>query len=377
MTVLTVLGLIIALFSFREFVGSNVKRYGVYISIFICMAIATIRTSELGDLAHYKEIFEYTDWRAVLGIEYQTYEVMSSEFLYKLLNYVCHKINSNFHFFLFVEALIVNILLLLYAKDVIDAKKESTNNRFLYCYSTFMFMFYFMGMYNVIIIRQTISVAICLFSIKYIRKKEFLKFFACFLMAFLLHRATIVWFPAFWIFNLKTKQFLKRCVYIVILLLGMFGTIVITPYIAKIMPGMWGAKINLYLMMGNNTYGQKLNVWIILLKSLINCIFIFVCSLILIKYYKNDKNYMGYFNLYVCSMAITLVSPFISNQFARMATPYAMTHTALIIYLLSSKFANCFTKVMIFILVVVYYFLRFKLAFVGIQNFETMIGVLI
>lgn len=377
MTVLTVLGLIIALFSFKEFVGSNVKKYETYISIFICMTIATIRTSGLGDLVHYKEIFDYTDWKAVLGIEYQTYEVMSSEFLYKLLNYICHKLNSNFHFFLFVEALIVNILLLLYAEDVIEAKKESTNNRFLYCYSTFIFMFYFMGLYNVIIIRQTISVSICLFSIKYIRKKQFLKFFICFFMAFLLHRATVVWLPAFWVFNFKTDQFLRRCAYIIILLLGMFGVIVITPHVARIMPGMWGAKINLYLMMGNNAYGQKLNVWIILIKSLINCIFIFACAVLLIRYYRNDKNYMGYFNLYVCSMAITLVSPFISNQFARLATPYAMTHTALIIYLLSSKFANWFTKVIIFLLVLVYYFLRFKLAFAGIPNFETMIGALI
>lgn len=83
-------------------------------------------------------------------------------------------------------------------------------NIYLYSDNIYMsvIMYVSLGMYGFSLtgIRQTIAMAICLWSFDYVVKKKFIPFILVVMLAFLFHKSAIVFVPAYFIGNLKVNR---------------------------------------------------------------------------------------------------------------------------------------------------------------------------
>jgi hypothetical protein len=88
-------------------------------------------------------------------------------------------------------------------------------------------LLYIMGMYFFTLnaIRQSIAVAIFIFSIKYIYERKLLKYFFLTVIAFLFHRSAIVLFPLYWVLNMR----LSRSAIIFLIFISI-GIVVLDPF---------------------------------------------------------------------------------------------------------------------------------------------------
>lgn len=375
------LGIFFFFISFLEYISNSRKTItiGTWLILFGCLFLSTIRNGIFGDYDHYKEIWTYTDWNAVLGKAYKTYEVQSSEPLYKLLNYVCHSLVDNFNFFLFIESLIVNVCIIILAEDIIDTKEKRLESNYVSCCSVVLTMFYCMGLFNVIVVRQALSVGLCLCSIKFIREKKPIPFLVLTVLAILIHRSAILWLIAYFIYHIHISNIRNYMMIWCALAVCIIGAGIVLPILAQYVPGIAGAKLRLYISMGLDSYGSGVSVATTLLKSSVNIIFIMAIGIWQQKYYTDSEDYQGYFNLYMFSAAISIASVGVSNQFARLATPFAMTSVAIILYLLSARFTNFLSKVMSFWVIAAYFFMRLVMSTTSIRTlgFDTILGRII
>lgn len=80
------------------------------------------------------------------------------------------------------------------------------------------------------ILRQTLAMCIMLWSLRFVKKRKFVKFFVLFLIAFTIHRAVIVFLPLYFICNFKITKH-KYAVLILCLLLFLAVSPVFANYI--------------------------------------------------------------------------------------------------------------------------------------------------
>lgn len=384
MVTFALIGILFIFMSIYESTTNSIKKsrftFGTFLSLAICMFISTIRTDPLGDLGNYREIWQYSDFNAVLGRSYQSYEVMSSEFLYKVLNFVCHSLVNNFNFFLFIECLIVNMLLLSSIQYFLKYNDRTYGRRGQISLTAFVTIFYCLGLYNVVIVRQTLCVAVCLFSIRYINDKKFWKFLICVIIATLIHRSGIAWLISYFIFNFDSSSSIKRTAYIMAMMFGVAAFIILLPKLAPYLPGILGAKVQLYLSSGNDLFGQTGSLVARLAATGFNIVFIIAVCYYLFKEFKqylHDRFFVGCFNLYVFGATLQILSLFASNQFARLATPFSMTHVFLVGYFLTSKYVNNRSKIEMYCYWFLYYLFRlFTATLLGMNGFQTIFGVI-
>ena len=135
---------------------------------------------------------------------------------------------------------------------------------------TVFFIMWCLGLYNVIIIRQTLAVSVCWFSIKYIRKRNLKGFLICWLAAVCLHQSEILWLPSYWIYHFNVRKPVIRYQFMLALLCaGAAGAVFVKP-LAPYIPGVAGEKVRMYFSMGLDSFGLDYSVAFIFLKTFIN-----------------------------------------------------------------------------------------------------------
>lgn len=295
-------------------------------SLFFSIFLSSIRCGAAGDYYSYKEVFEQTPRIANVFLAITTRNSHATEIGYNLLNYLVKIVVNNYQIFVFVEALIVNLLLFYLLKTIFKGTSKS------YVLTAYLIL-WSLGLYNIVIVRQTIAVMVCWCSIKYIQRKEFVKFLILFLIAFSIHRACIIWIFAYFIYHIKTIKIRYRVIYYVILFIMPFVMLPVIKFGSAYLPGVIGEKISYYLSQGLISYGESYGVVFLLLKSIINVMFILFIFTYLYERFDEDNLYIGLYNLVAFGTAIVVMASISSNELSRLATPYTMLSVFLFKYL--------------------------------------------
>lgn len=324
---------ILAILSFFE-IFTNIgyfKKVLEYAVVLSGIFISSIRCGVAGDYEAYKLVFEQTNININVFKAITTLNTHNTEIVYNLLNYVVKYFGGNYQSLIFVEALLVNLMLYIFTKWFFKSNEIFHGKD--YTISIYWLMWGF-GLYNIVIVRQTISVMVCWLSIRFILKKKFKPFCLYVVVASLIHRASVLWIIAYFIFNINTNEnenkrmkYVLKVIFIVIV--GICGI----DLFASFLPGMLGVKLRLYLNEGLKSYGESYSVTFLILKSLINVGVLAIVFIILYKYCNKNVKYAGFFNLYIIGAAIIIVSSFTSNELARAATPFSMLSVFMILYL--------------------------------------------
>ena len=131
-------------------------------------------------------------------------------------------------------------------------------------------------------IRQSIAISIFMYSIKYIKNKNIIKYIIAMIIAMLIHTSAILYFPMYFVYNFKINKNILCAVPIVVLLLKTFLLDWIINVLMKV--EYFNRYFSWYLTSQYNT--GKLNVVSFLIAC---CLFIFL--IFIYKYAKEDKEY--------------------------------------------------------------------------------------
>ncbi len=131
-------------------------------------------------------------------------------------------------------------------------------------------------------IRQSIAISIFMYSIKYIKNKNIIKYIIAMIIAMLIHTSAILYFPMYFVYNFKINKNILCAVPIVIVLLKAFLLDFIINVLIKF--EYFNKYFSWYLTSQYNT--GKLNI----VSFLIACC-IFILLILIYKSAREDKEY--------------------------------------------------------------------------------------
>ena len=171
--------------------ASNIKKgsYRLFfcvISIIPASVIAGLRDLNIGqDLMGYGILF-FERAKYVKSFIALFDDIESKEYGYHALNYICSKINNDIHFLLVVMEFFKLLLVIL---SVLSFGKFVKNG-----YLILMTYMLFMYCEGLSLMRQSLALAICLFSLTFFFKKEYVKYIITVIVAYLFHNSAIIFF---------------------------------------------------------------------------------------------------------------------------------------------------------------------------------------
>lgn len=312
----------------------------------VCLIImSSIRGSCGGDYGTYKEVFErMTDTSGLFSEQNFFYEP-----LYSILQWVCKAVAGSFQFFLLVISFLVIGLEHRYAREFsmetsgMNAKTENSQlNRSRKAdgkyYFTLFFILWALYNANIFAIRSSIALCFCLYSVKYIEKKELIKFIFCMLIAAGFHFSVLIFIAAYWIYHVHCRLSVKlaACTAVTALL-----TATVRPAAqaaASVIKGSIRAKINGYLYADGLMFatGITKSVFLIYGKAVLNIGVLITAGIFLWKYHKNDKKFEGCLNLYLTGCCLYLSTLTIGYAVARISIYYNIFQIPVLMYLFSS-----------------------------------------
>lgn len=348
--------------------GKIEKRILNRLVVLLSIAISSIRNGPIGDFDSYRQVF--LDTNVSINPLKSMFLINShaTEPLYNLMNYCTKIIFNDFRAFIVFEAIFVNVILYTFCMKIqwYDKRRDYT--------ITFFWIVWSLGLYNIIIIRQTLACVVCWMSIRYMKEKNIFKFIGYSIVATMIHRSALLWLPAYYIYQTDTITSKQRISYYLKIIVGTFALVVLLKVSVSILPGIFGSKMARYIRLGLYSGGQAYSVWLLLVKSIANICVIILFISSLYKINKNNEVFRGYCNLYLCGAGIVVASTFLSNALARLATPYSMLSAFIIIYFfenntkLHTKLQNRFNS---FLLISLYLALRLYTYINGYNLFAT------
>ena len=291
-----------------------------------------------------------TDWMSYLDffedIE-AIYPYSYFEFLFTQLNLWSHRISNNYTFCLFLQAVLI------YSLSYISIKKYSL----LPVFSVLIwFSFSFAGIFFV---RQTIAVALILFSFFYIVERRFWYFFALVIIATLFHKSAIVFLPAYYLFtlNLSKKQIFIMIAgsFLLSAITGNFFTFLATYNIDGV-----SDKAESYMEVGvSDSFGSSFSPLETMLRGVFYRIFIIIFVLnFLIADYKKDYLFRGLINLYLVGVMFFIIFVPISVTLIRFSSYYEILQIFIYPYIVL-KYKNDQFKNLALLLLLAYFAFRF------------------
>ncbi len=350
------------------------KRLIEFIALGLSIFLSSIRCTPAGDYLTYRFCFE--EIRGTFWDSYLHANTHKMELGYYLLNYIVKNLWDNYQFFVFVEAAMTNLILYHVSKSLFKGDDEAASRKDFTV--TIFFIEWSLGLYNIIIVRQTIAVMLCLYSIKYIRNKSWVKFLLVVAIATLIHRTSCIWILSYGLYNIKTNRMIVRLKYFFFLLIGIGILIYTIREIGPSLPGVFGSKIRIYLDRGSEYIGLRYSNLFLIFKSSINVLLLLFVFRFMLPHFKSEKTYVGLYNLYLSGAAIMIATLCINNVFTRLATSYNTVSIFLLPY--AFRYVNRREKIIVFVIFSLYLFLRL---FVYIHSmnylivgYETIFGVL-
>lgn len=158
-------------------------------------------------------------------------------------------------------------------------------------------MFY--SFYSITGLRQTIAMSICIFSIEFIKKRNFLKFILCIISVVTIHKSVVFFIPVYFIYNFKFTKLLY------------FSSLILFPIIfalkneiAFFLIKFSGSKYDTYKNFEGET-GTYVFTFFLLILGLV--IILFLKKILITS--PNSKMYLNIFSVAVILTPLTYVNP--------------------------------------------------------------------
>lgn len=313
--------------------NNSLTKFSLFITFFLLWGLAAFRYNVGTD---YK-VYSLVHFPRVLAGESGVWEPLST-----LLVYIGNFIYGYVGIFALIHLIILSFLLV----AIYDSSENITFS---------MSLLFLTGFFNISLnlMRQSIVIAIFLFSIQYIFKRDFKKYLLFMIIAFLFHKTAVFYFPMYFLYNLKFNT--KRLCFIAIMILPVsyllnFLLNFLTQYF-DVYRNYWGS---VEMLASNSTSGTLtiLNIYILLMFFLIRSL---------------ARNITGEIkkksDLYIYIQLISLVVIIFSNNFYlpnfdRILLLFTATQIISIPFFFKQKF-NTYFKVLLFIFTIIIYCIAF------------------
>lgn len=337
--------IIISCFAFLSLFIKNRKRVvgGLLLIMFIIYILSFIRWETGTDWDNYHEIFKNA--KSLKGEYY-----VEPTFFY--INYISHLICNSYSFLLFILATIIFFC---------------TFNSFRYLsYPIIAYLIYFSTTFgDIMFVRQSISVAIVLYSFKYILNSNRKNFYICAIIGSCFHISTIAVFPLYYIYHKNIKW--KKVFYLFISIL------IISLYLSSNNSGIINLPFGLndtYIMNRLNTYillsqrGQDSYLTFTPIQAITNHLIKRSILFLLIFVYSktniiNDNYFSGYLRIYIYSSCLYLFFAPISLDLTRMTAAIEIVDILLYTKLLTQVHRRS-NKIIIFLIILMFSYLKFS-----------------
>lgn len=231
---------------------------------------------------------------------------------YMALNYAAHLISDEYAMLLFLMTVIICVL-----------KYKTFFSIAQYPLVVIMLDFsYNLG--NIFSVRQSIAVAIILFSVLYIIKKKPMRFTITFLLANFFHRTAIVFLPAYFLFYKKINTRKLLILLLISLILGfLFSNVFMSVISTLTTNSFFVEKFIMYSSNVDSSYGSALDSTTRIIMSTLKKAAVLILLWSLKK--KADRiypYYNGLFNLYFVSNVLYLFFVPIAPEIALRIVPY-------------------------------------------------------
>lgn len=356
---------VLCLFSFAELfcnISCQTKKIIIFLFSLCVIFLSTIYWGKMGDYVVYKYHFE--------SIANGSVSVYHYESLYEMLNYIVAFFAKKYWVLrLVLSTFVTTIWYRILFSNIAQKGKYAI---------TIVFIMWALTFYNLFIIRSTIAVSICTYSIKYIETKNFKKFLICLLLAIGFHTMSWIWVISYWIYN---KVSLRKVYYIILGLMSVFSSSIIKliVWISSYFGTYIHNKITTYIAYGKDFTMENYGYTFIVVKAVVNIAFLLVIFE-LISYFKRKKqpdysdNSEQLINLYMVGSILYIATLSCSVALARAA----LLFTDVQYFLLPQVFdlvKSAKNRVLIFIVFSVYLLLRLYITIESASYipFETLI----
>lgn len=181
------------------------KRFAIVVAVFLILQ-SGLRHLYIGPdtiqyYFHFSEDIKLS-WSAIIQNFYSVYQLGEGKDAgYVVVEKLFSYLSTDYQVYLIfvATAIFVPIIRLVYKNT---ERIEDIWLALLIYYALFYHFFSVTG------IRQTIATAICLYSIDYIRKKRLWAFMICVILAVFIHKTALIFFPFYWIYNMKKVKLL-------------------------------------------------------------------------------------------------------------------------------------------------------------------------
>lgn len=343
---------ILAFFSFiEEFAKIKTSTRTVVILFFSILYIflSTIYEGIQGDYEAYSDFFSLANIKYLNGELYTSFE-----YLYVLLNVIIRHFTEHYFVLRFVLASIVMIIwykiYTYYSDDMIG--KHSI---------TIFTIMWAINVGNIFVVRSTVAIAICIFSLRYIERKEVGRYIVCTILATGFHTMAICWIFAYSVYYLKHKRIWFFGILTCLMLLSSIPKMIIDA--SGFMPVNVQEKIYQYVTYNDEMFGLAYSVQFTIAKALFNIIFLIVVfQYISVRKRRlgDIRNFDNCYNLYLAGTTLYIISMAASIVLSRMAVPFTTMQYFLLPHIFDLpeiKKSNTI-KFLVFFLLLLYVFLR-------------------
>lgn len=274
----------------------------IYNFVFFLIVAQLFLTSSLKNYSVGSDILNYRNgFESISLLSWSELSSFKWELGYLILNKTVSLFTMNFHVLIFIMSFAILSLISIYIY---------TNSKISWLS---LYLFITMGFFNFTLsgYRQSIAIAITVYSVKFIKEKKFLLFLSTVTMAFLFHKSAIVFVPAYFLSKVRINY--KHLVAIFI-----FGTIVL--FFGDIIAEFF---ISIYNKNYSMTKGEGYNLFAMFLFIVLSAIYVYF------KNDKNDKNVNLFLNLMITATFLQLFS-FNLSIFVRVVSYFSIHMIVLI-----------------------------------------------
>ncbi|MDL1914023.1 MAG: EpsG family protein [Bergeyella sp.] len=328
------------IFSFLSFLeiggGRKITRKLFFLSLFLLFLLSCLRWDRGTDWEAYLDIFN--------GIE-NVFYLKTYEPGFYFLNYFVREFTNNYTWMLAAQSVII------YSLSYYIIKK--------YSWSGFISLTVWFGFLigSVFFVRFHVALTFIFFSIIYIRDRKFWKFLLCVVLASLFHRTSILFIPAYFVYN---KNFSRKFFMIAIIFSFLLGTVFKNGliYLSELSFGMFSEKAIAYLTGDDKELlGDRSAVGIMIVGFSYRILLMGLILAFYYQLYKNDVFFRGLINIYLIGICLFIIVTPVSVPMARMSIFYEYFQILFVPYLVLWKKISRLKGLILFF-VVLFYFAR-------------------
>lgn len=370
--------LILSIFSYIEYIRQvtyKTKRIIIFLILTSYVVYSVLYNGPAGDYNVYEYEFVNTSTS-----HFPKPNAVYFEYLYELLSFFVRLFTGEYKYFRLVLVTIVMVFWYSIYTDPMLTLGHKYN--FL-----LMLMVWVLIGGGVYVVRSTVGIAICLYSLRFIRNRRFIKFCICMGMALGFHTLTVTWIPMYFVFNRANLKNWLLCILAgsILFIRRMPSFLIELSAVLSYIPIIGervSAKICYYVNNGvDNVYGLSYSHEFALLKGILNIAFLIVIAqyVYFVLHRNNICNnvllhcrcgtltarniYTSIFIQYLIGSIILVVALGVSVALSRASQHYLIAQCTVFAYFFEiyRRKKKCY-KVAIFLLFLSYLFLRMMIS---------------